>query len=101
MLLRMSTLFLRTLRADPAGAEAPSHRLLLRAGYLRRVASGGYAYLPLGMRVLERIAAAVRAEMTAIGGQEVLLPILLPTEPYQTSGRLAEFGELAGGARRW
>lgn len=95
MLLRMSTLFLRTLRADPAGAEAPSHRLLLRAGYLRRVASGGYAYLPLGMRVLERIAAAVRAEMTAIGGQEVLLPILLPTEPYQTSGRLAEFGELA------
>ena len=94
MLLRMSKLFLRTLRADPADAEVPSHRLLVRAGYLRRAAIGGYSYLPLGTVVLDRIAAVARAEMTAIGGQEVRLPALLPTEPYQTSGRLDEFGDL-------
>jgi prolyl-tRNA synthetase len=93
MLLRMSTLFLRTLREDPADAEVPSHRLLLRAGYIRRVAPGGYALLPLGTLVLERIAAVVRQEMAAIGGQEVHFPALLPAEPYQTSGRWAEYGE--------
>src|SRR6478752_350530 len=92
MLLRMSHLFVRTLREDPAEAEVPSHRLLVRAGYVRRVAPGGYAWLPLGKVVLDRVAAVVRAEMAAIGAQEVSLPSLLPSEPYETSGRLAEYG---------
>ena len=65
----MSTLFLRTLREDPAEAEVPSHRLLVRAGYIRRAAPGGYTWLPLGKRVLDKIAAIVREEMAAIGGQ--------------------------------
>jgi prolyl-tRNA synthetase len=93
MLLRMSRLFLRTLREDPAGAEVPSHRLLVRAGYIRRAAPGGYTYLPLGKLVLDRISALVRDEMAAIGGQEVHFPALLPAEPYQTSGRWTEYGE--------
>jgi prolyl-tRNA synthetase len=93
MLLRMSTLFLRTLREDPADAEAPSHRLLVRAGYIRRAAPGGYTYLPLGKLVLDRIAELVRSEMAAIGAQEVHFPALLPAEPYQTSGRWTEYGE--------
>jgi prolyl-tRNA synthetase len=69
MLLRMSTLFLRTLREDPADAEVPSHRLLVRAGYIRRAAPGGYTWLPLGKLVLDRVAEVVRQEMAAIGGQ--------------------------------
>lgn len=89
----MSTLFLRTLREDPADAEVPSHRLLVRAGYVRRAAPGGYTYLPLGKLVLDRIADLVREEMTAIGGQEVHFPALLPAEPYQTSGRWTEYGD--------
>ena len=93
MLLRMSSLFLRTLRDDPAGAEVPSHRLLVRAGYIRRAAPGGYTFLPLGKLVLDRIAALVRAEMLAIGGQEVHFPALLPAEPYQISGRWTEYGD--------
>src|SRR5690606_15266548 len=93
MLLRMSTLFVRTLRADPAEAEAPSHRLLLRAGYIRRAALGGYAYLPLGKLALERVAAVVREEMAAIGGQEVHFPARLPAEPYRASGRWDEYGQ--------
>lgn len=93
LLLRMSTLFLRTLREDPADAEVPSHRLLVRAGYIRRAAPGGYTYLPLGKLVLDRIAELVRAEMLGIGGQEVHFPALLPAEPYQTSGRWVEYGE--------
>ena len=93
MLLRMSTLFVRTLREDPADAEVPSHRLLVRAGYIRRVAAGGYAYLPLGKLVLDRISALVREEMAAIGAQEVHFPALLPAEPYQTSGRWTAYGE--------
>ncbi len=92
MLLRMSHLFVRTLREDPADAEVPSHRLLVRAGYIRRVAPGGFAWLPLGKLVLDRVAAIVREEMTAIGAQEVTLPSLLPREPYEMSGRLAEYG---------
>src|SRR5206468_5664509 len=90
MLLRLSSLFVRTLREDPAEAEVPSHRLLVRAGYVRRLAPGGYAWLPLGRLVLDRIAAVVREEMVAIGGQEVSLPSLLPREPYEATGRLAE-----------
>ena len=93
MLLRMSTLFLRTLREDPADAEVPSHRLLVRAGYIRRAAPGGYTWLPLGKLVLDRVAQVVRDEMAAIGGQEVHFPALLPREPYETSGRWAEYGD--------
>ncbi|MEH1124616.1 proline--tRNA ligase [Micromonospora sp. CPCC 206061] len=92
MLLRMSTLLLRTLREEPAEAEVPSHRLLLRAGYIRRAAPGGFTWLPLGKLVLDRVATVIREEMTAIGGQEVSFPALLPREPYETSGRWAEYG---------
>ncbi|WBB78292.1 proline--tRNA ligase [Micromonospora sp. WMMD882] len=93
MMVRMSTLLLRTLREDPADAEVPSHRLLLRAGYIRRAASGGYTWLPLGKLVLDRVTEVVRAELTAIGDQEVCFPALLPAEPYQTSGRWSAYGD--------
>ncbi|MEU8214728.1 proline--tRNA ligase [Micromonospora taraxaci] len=93
MLLRMSTLLLRTLREDPADAEVPSHRLLLRAGYVRRAAPGGYTWLPLGKLVLDRITEVVRDELVAIGDQEVHFPALLPAEPYRTSGRWTEYGD--------
>src|SRR4051812_39641342 len=92
-LLRMSTLFLRTLREDPADAEVPSHRLLVRAGYIRRAAPGIYSWLPLGMRVLQKVERIVREEMDAIGGQEVNFPALLPREPYDESGRWTEDGD--------
>jgi len=92
--LRMSTLFLRTLREDPADAEVPSHRLLVRAGYVRRVAPGIYTWLPLGLKVLDRVARVVREEMDRMGGQEVLFPALLPREHYETSGRWTEYGDL-------
>ena len=92
-MLRMSTLFLRTLREDPADAEVASHRLLVRAGYVRRVAPGIYSWLPLGVRMLERVSRIVRQEMDRIGGQEVLFPALLPREPYETSGRWTEYGD--------
>ena len=85
-------LFVRTLRDDPADAEIPSHRFLVRAGYIRRVAPGVYAWLPLGLRVLSRVEAIVREEMDAIGAQEVRLPVLLPREPYETTGRWTEYG---------
>ena len=81
MITRLSTLFLRTLREDPADAEVPSHRLLVRAGYVRRVAPGIYSWLPLGLRVLRNIESVVRQEMDAIGGQEILFPALLPESP--------------------
>jgi prolyl-tRNA synthetase len=93
MLLRMSTLLLRTLREEPAEAEVPSHRLLLRAGYIRRAAPGGYTWLPLGKLVLDRVTRVVQEEMTAIGGQEVLFPALLPREPYETTNRWTEYGD--------
>ncbi len=92
-MLRMSTSLIRTLREDPADAEVPSHRLLLRAGYIRRAAPGGYTWLPLGRLVLERVTEIVRAEMAAIGDQEVHFPALLPAEPYRTSGRWTEYGD--------
>ena len=71
MILRMSTMFLRTLRDDPVDAEVPSHRLLVRAGYIRRAAPGGYTWLPLGLRTLNRVETIIREEMDAIGAQEV------------------------------
>jgi prolyl-tRNA synthetase len=88
----MSTLFLRTLREDPADAEVPSHRLLLRAGYIRRVSPGIYTWLPLGLRVLRRVETIVRQEMDEIGSQELLFPALLPKEPFEASGRWTEYG---------
>src|SRR3954452_7760526 len=88
----MSSLFLRPLREAPADAEVPSHRLLVRAGYVRRVAPGGYAWLPLGKLVLDNVAAIVRGEMNAIGGQGVPPPSLRPREPYDASGRWSAYG---------
>ncbi|MEU6408636.1 proline--tRNA ligase [Microbispora sp. NPDC046933] len=93
MLLRMSTLFLRTLREDPADAEVPSHKLLVRAGYIRRVAPGIYSWLPLGKIVLENIARVVREEMDRMGAQEVLFPALLPRDFYEPTGRWTEYGD--------
>jgi len=89
----MSTLFLRTLREDPADAELPSHRLLVRAGYIRRVAPGIYTWLPLGLRVLRNVERIVREEMDAIGGQELSFPALLPKEPFEATGRWVEYGD--------
>jgi prolyl-tRNA synthetase len=89
----MSTLFLRTLREDPADAEVPSHRLLVRAGYIRRTSPGGYTYLPLGWRVLRKIEAIIRDEMDAMGAQEVHFPALLPKEPYDKSNRWTDYGD--------
>ncbi len=93
MILRMSTLFVRTLRDDPADAEVPSHRLLVRAGYIRRNAPGIYTWLPLGLRVLRKIEAIIREEMDAIGAQELSFPALLPREPYEATGRWTEYGD--------
>ena len=89
----MSTLFLRTLRDDPADAEVPSHRLLVRAGYIRRAAPGGYSWLPIGWEVFRNVERVVREEMDAAGFQEVHLPALLPREPYEASGRWEEYGD--------
>jgi len=88
----MSSLFLRTLREDPADAEVPSHRLLVRAGYIRRVAPGIYTWLPLGLKVLRNVETIVREEMDAIGAQELVFPALLPREPYEATGRWTEYG---------
>ncbi len=92
-MLRMSTMFLRTLREDPADAEVASHRLLVRAGYLRRFAPGIYALLPLGWRVFRNLERIVRSELDAVGSQEVHLPALLPREPYEASGRWTDYGD--------
>jgi prolyl-tRNA synthetase len=89
----MSELFLRTLRDDPADAEVPSHKLLIRAGYVRPVGPGLYSWLPLGLRVLRKIEQIVREEMNAIGGQEILLPALVPRGPYETTNRWTEYGD--------
>jgi len=91
-MLRMSTLFVRTLREDPADAEVASHRLLIRAGYIRRAAPGIYTWLPLGLKVLAKVEAVVREEMDAAGGQQVHFPALLPREPYEVTGRWTEYG---------
>ncbi len=92
-MLRMSTLFLRTLREDPADAEVPSHRLLVRAGYVRRIAPGIYSWLPLGLKVLRNVEAVIREQMDAMGAQEVQFPALLPREPYEATGRWTEYGD--------
>jgi prolyl-tRNA synthetase len=89
----MSTLFLRTLRDDPADAEVPSHKLLVRAGYIRRVAPGIYSWLPLGLAVLGKIEQVIREEMASIGSQEVHFPALIPREYFEASGRWEEYGD--------
>ncbi|OJX69952.1 MAG: proline--tRNA ligase [Micrococcales bacterium 72-143] len=89
----MSQLFVRTLKEDPADAEATSHKLLVRAGYIRRQAPGVFAWLPLGLRVRARIERVIREEMAAAGAQEVLFPALLPREPYEVTGRWEEYGD--------
>ena len=89
----MSQLFLRTLREDPADAEVASHRLLVRAGYIRRAAPGIYTWLPLGLSVLRKVEQVIREEMAAIGAQEVHFPALLPKEPYEATNRWTEYGE--------
>ena len=92
-MLRLSQLFVRTLRDDPADAEVPSHRLLVRAGYIRRVAPGGYSWLPLGWMVLRNVERIVREEMDAMGAQEVHFPALLPRDIYDLSNRWTEYGD--------
>ncbi len=91
-MLRMSTLLLRTLREDPADAEVASHRLLVRAGYVRRVAAGIYSWLPLGYRTYRNVEKVIREEMDAAGFQEVHFPSLLPREPYEETNRWHEYG---------
>ncbi|MGV9747731.1 proline--tRNA ligase [Rhodococcus zopfii] len=92
MITRMSHLFLRTLRDDPADAEVASHKLLVRAGYVRRIAPGVYSWLPLGLKVLRQVERVVREEMNGIGAQEISLPALLPRDPYETTNRWTEYG---------
>ena len=92
VLHRLSTAFIRTLREDPADAEVASHRLLMRACYIRRAAPGVYTWLPLGLRTLRKIEAVVREEMDAIGAQEVHFPGLLSADPYKASGRWEQYG---------
>ncbi|WP_091502899.1 proline--tRNA ligase [Microbacterium sp. cf332] len=94
MVTRMSHLFLRTLREDPAGAEVASHKLLIRAGYIRPQAAGIFAWLPLGLRVKAKIERVVREEMAAAGAQEVHFPALMPREAYEATGRWEEYGDL-------
>ncbi len=89
---RMSRLMVKTLRDDPADAEVLSHKLLVRAGYVRRTAAGLWSWLPLGKKVLDNVERVVREEMDAIGAQEVTLPALLPKEPYEATGRWEEYG---------
>ncbi len=91
--MRMSTLFLRTLREDPVEAEVASHKLLVRAGYIRRAAPGIYTWLPLGLKVLRKIEDVVREEMDAAGAQEVHFPALLPREPYEATNRWSDYGD--------
>ncbi|WP_068167930.1 proline--tRNA ligase [Rothia sp. ND6WE1A] len=90
---RLSQLFLRTLRDDPVDAEVASHKLLVRAGYIRRAAPGIYTWLPLGLKVLNKVENIVREEMNAIGAQEVHFPALLPREPYEATNRWTEYGD--------
>ena len=92
-MMRMSTLFVRTLRDDPSDAEVPSHRLLVRAGYIRRVAPGIFSWLPLGYATYRNVERIVREEMDSAGFQEVHFPALLPKEPYERTNRWTEYGD--------
>src|SRR5437867_4309128 len=92
--MRLSRLFAPTLRDDPADAEIASHRLLLRAGFMRQVTAGVYTTLPLGIRVMRKIEAIVREEMDAAGAQEIRMPILLPADAWKQTGRWDLYGEI-------
>jgi prolyl-tRNA synthetase len=92
--MRWSNTFIPTLRDEPAEAEVPSHKLMLRAGLIRKLASGTYSYLPLGFRSLKKVIDIVREEMDATGALEVLMPVLQPVELWEETGRLQDFGEL-------
>ena len=91
--MRVSRLFARTLREDPAEAEVPSHRLLLRAAFIRKVAAGIYTTMPLGLRTMAKIERVVREEMDASGAQELRMPIVLPAEPWKRTGRWDAYGD--------
>src|SRR5204863_2619327 len=88
MIARASELFLPTLREPPADAEAASHKLLVRGGFIRQVGAGLWTYLPLGWRVHQKVVQIIREEMDAIGSQEMLCPVLTPAELWETSGRI-------------
>ena len=90
--MRLSHLFFATLRDDPADAEQPSHRLLLRAGYLRQLGAGIYSLLPLGKRVSDRVEQVIREEQNAIGGQEMEMPVVHPADVWRASGRYDAIG---------
>ena len=85
--MRLAKSLVATLREDPADAEAISHKLMLRAGLVRQLAAGIYVYLPIGQRVMDKICAIIRQEMNAIGGQEIMMPVIQPAEIWQKSGR--------------
>jgi len=89
MIVRASQLFLPTLRDDPADAEAVSHKLLVRGGFIRQVSAGLWTFMPLGWRVHRKVEQIIREEMDAIGGQEMLMPVLTPAELWETTGRLS------------
>ncbi len=93
MPIRLSSLFLRTLREDPSEADVAGHKLLLRAGYIRRAGAGLYTWLPLGLAVKAKIEQVVREEMANAGAQEVFFPALLPREPFEATGRWTEYGD--------
>ena len=92
-MLRLSSLFVRTLREDPVDAEVASHRLLVRGSYIRRAAPGGFTWLPLGWIVFRNVERIIREEMDREGFQEVHFPALLPREPYELSGRWTDYGD--------
>jgi prolyl-tRNA synthetase len=92
--MRVSRLFARTLREDPAEADVPSHRLLLRAAFIRKIAAGIYTSMPLGLRAMDKIERVVREEMNASGAQELRMPIVLPAEPWKLTGRWHAYGDL-------
>ncbi|MFM8279182.1 MAG: aminoacyl--tRNA ligase-related protein, partial [Candidatus Limnocylindrus sp.] len=94
--MRISQLFFTTLREDPADAEMPSHQLLLRAGYIRPLGAGIYSLLPLGMRVNMRVTQVIREEMNAIGGQEMLMPVVHPADLWRETGRYDQIGPEMG-----
>jgi len=91
--MRWSRSLIPTLKEDPADAEAVSHRLMVRGGFVRQLAAGIYVYLPLGQRVLDKVNAIIREEMNRIGGQEITMPVLHPAELWQQTGRWEAIGD--------
>jgi prolyl-tRNA synthetase len=90
--MRYSQMFIPTMKEDPADAQVMSHKLMMRAGMIRKVAAGIYNYLPLGLRVMQKISKIVREEMDNAGGQEIAMPMVVPAELWQESGRWNEYG---------